>query len=144
MQFSFFSLVIERPQLGNIERNLVAFADTAGVLDVLPSLVKASDIVQSRFRGAAFLIEMSESVSLSQVQAVDDAFEISLQSNLFCLPMRERLRLPHADYAIADFQTYTRVFDVLKGEEDVDIDGLWEKLYDREGLIFFRLVLGQN
>ena len=141
MQFSFLSLITERPRFGNPIFNLAAFSDTADILEVHADLVAAADIIQSRFPYMEFLVEACPRLTRAQVEAIDNAFEISVDSNLFLLPFEQRVRLPDADYTLTNFLTYARVFDVLKGELEVDIDGLWEELYAQEGLICFRLIL---
>ena len=142
MEFSFFSIVTERPRLSDATNNLVAFADTPELLTVHPDLIAAADIVQARFRNAAFLMEAGGAVSASTLVTMQDTFEVALDSNLFCVPFSQRRRLPDPDYVLTTFGVYLRVFDLFKGKGDVnDINTLWGELYAESGLICFRLVL---
>lgn len=137
----FHTITTERPRSGHPRCNLVGFSSVSGLEKVQTALVDAADIIQSRFHYKNFLLEACSELSTADLEAVDDVFELALESNLFCVPFDARPKLPDADYLMTDFGTYCELFAALSGESDVDIDGVWEKCYAERGLLTFRLVL---
>lgn len=144
MAVSFVSVISERELFGNPNQNLVAFATGPDVLSVHADLVAAADIIQARYLYASFLLEVSIEDTRQDIEKIDGAFAVDSDFNLFCVPFSKRLRMEDADYAMSNFGTFCKLFDALRGESDVDLDDIWEDYFDTQGLICFRLVLGQK
>lgn len=142
MQEQILSLFTERPQMGHNRAMVVAWGQDSSVFDVHAQLIVAADLIQKRFIHTSFLLEahLGEDVSVD-LPSVDGAFEVSLRSELFCVPFVQRQRLPEADVFLADICTYCKFFDALSGKTDADLDAVWEDYYEKTGLITFRLVL---
>ena len=141
MSISFVSLITERELFGSEDFNLVAFAEEPNILDIHSQLLDACDIIQARFLYTPFLLEASEDFTRTELETIEDAFEVNLESNLFCIPFNKRLKLSDGNCAITTFNAYCEVFSVLNGKREGDLDDLWEDLYENKGFLTFRLIL---
>ena len=144
---SFYSMIVEQRELAWVGENLVVFGAEPTVLELGDSLVEAADLVQARFLGCHFLVEVSMSSDASEMDAIDDAFEFAVDSDLWFVPFDERSRLPEPIGYFSDFKTYRQLFKMLAGPleptevDEVDIEGVWARLYAEAGLMTFRLIL---
>ena len=144
MAMNFISVISERERFGNAGFNVVAFGEDTECLERHADLLAAADLIQSRFLYASFLLEASPDFSREALLATEDAFEVDIGSNLFCVPFARRMRLHEGTCAMATFGTYSRLFDALRGDsETVDVEEVWEDCFENHGLLTFRLILDE-
>ena len=144
MSISFVSVINERELFGNPSYNVVAFSRDTDIFDKHANLLQAADIIQARYLYASFLLEASHADRGIDMESLDDAFEVSVGSNLFCVPFAKRSRLPDPDIALTDFATYCKLFDALRLDADTNPETVWNDCYKNRGLITFRLILSKT
>ena len=144
MNDTFISVISEREMFEHPFYNVVAFGTTQEIFAVHSALLDAADRIQARFPYTSFLLEVAIGETRQEVEQVGGAFAMDSIGDLFGIPLNKRFRLRDAEYTMSTFEVYCQLFEAMRGDDDFDIDAVWENVYMRWGLLCFRLVLGQE